>query len=123
MLQVVDDESVIIRTIFGAYTDERIGSRAIAQRLNERGYRTGIGGTWSGHQVLRVLGNRVYIGEVTFRDVTVPNAHEPIIDPDTFSSWQTRSSRRAEKITAAAPPTPRTTCSPAACAALSAARP
>lgn len=34
VLQVVDGESVIIRTIFSAYTDERIGSRAIAQRLN-----------------------------------------------------------------------------------------
>lgn len=88
VLQVVDDEAPIIRTIFTTYTDERIGTRAIAHRLNEHGYRTVVGGPWSGHQVVRVLTNRAYLGEITFRDVTVPNAHEPIIDPDTFDLAQ-----------------------------------
>jgi site-specific DNA recombinase len=96
VLRVVEAESPIIRAIFSAYTDERIGSRAIAHRLNERGYRTVVGGPWSGHQVLRVLANRVYIGEISFRDVTVPNAHEPIIDPDTFELAQQILSARGD---------------------------
>jgi site-specific DNA recombinase len=71
-------EATIVRLIFNLYTTDRLGSRTIAQTLNDRGHRTTTGGTWSGHQVLRALTNRVYLGELTFRDTTVTDTHEPI---------------------------------------------
>lgn len=55
-------EAVIVRLIFDLYTKDRLGSRAIASVLNDRGYRTSTGGRWSGHQVIRALNNRVYLG-------------------------------------------------------------
>jgi site-specific DNA recombinase len=99
VLQVVPDETPIIRAIFGGYADERIGARAIANRLNQRGYRTVVGGPWSAQQVLRVLVNRVYIGEITFREVVVPDAHEPIIDVETFEEAQRILAARGEDHT------------------------
>ncbi|PPJ24454.1 recombinase family protein, partial [Nocardia nova] len=40
---------------------------------------------WSGHQVLRTLSNPVYIGELSFRDITVADCHPPLIDIDTYT--------------------------------------
>ncbi|GGU47098.1 recombinase family protein [Lentzea flava] len=78
---VIDEhEAVIVRLIFDSYTRDRLGSRAIATLLNDRGHRTSCGGKWSGYQVLRALNNRVYLGELTFRETTVTNTHAPIID-------------------------------------------
>ena len=99
VLQIERDEEPIVRYIYRLYTDERIGSRAIAKRLNDNGHRTAAGGPWSGHQVIRVLSNRVYIGEISFRDITVPNAHEPIIDTDTFDIAQQIIAARGEDHT------------------------
>ena len=82
---VIDkNESTIVRLIFDLYTHDRLGTRAIANILNERGHRTTTGGLWAGHQVIRVLDHRVYLGELTFRAITVTGTHEPIIDPKTF---------------------------------------
>ena len=78
---IVDEhEAVIVRLIFDLYTRDRLGSRALATVLNDRGHRTSSGGTWSGYQVLRALTNRVYLGELTFRENTVTDTHTPIID-------------------------------------------
>jgi len=35
---------------------------------------------WSGYEVVRALNNRVYLGELTFRDTTVTNTHQAIIN-------------------------------------------
>ena len=79
---VVDEaEAAIIRVIFDLYVNDRLGSKAIARILNDRGHRTTTGGPWSGHQVNRALTNRVYLGELTFRDTTLTGTHDPIIDP------------------------------------------
>jgi site-specific DNA recombinase len=83
---IVDEhEAVIVRLIFDLYTKDRLGSRAIAKVLNDRGHRTSPGGTWSGHQVIRALNNRVYLGELTFRETTVTDTHAPIID---LTRWE-----------------------------------
>ena len=97
VLQIEDNERPVVRAIYTAYTDERIGSRAIAKRLNDNGHRTAVGGPWSGHQVIRVLSNSVYAGEINFRDITVPNAHEAIIDTDTFTVAQNIIAARGEE--------------------------
>ena len=85
-------EAPVVRTLFQLYTRDLLGSTTIARILNERGYRNTNGGTWSAYQVLRILANRMYIGELTFRDITTIDCHTPLIDADTFA--------KAERITA-----------------------
>ncbi|MFQ6331601.1 recombinase family protein (plasmid) [Nocardia sp. CWNU-33] len=65
------DEFPLVGLIRLLYTRDQLGSRTIAKLLNERGHRTTNGGTWSGHQVLRTLFNRVCLGELSFRDIVV----------------------------------------------------
>ncbi|MFN2535953.1 MAG: recombinase family protein, partial [Pseudonocardiaceae bacterium] len=89
-------EATIVRLIFNLYTTDRLGSRTIATTLNDRGHRTTTGGTWSGYQVLRALTNRIYLGELTFRDTTVTDTHQPIISPDTWADAQTILDARGE---------------------------
>ena len=87
------DEAPTLREIFHLYTRQRLGTRAIATALNERGVVSRIGKTWSGHTINRILDNPAHIGAIAYRDIYVPNAHEPLIDEDTF--------RRARDIAAA----------------------
>ncbi len=70
--------------IFRLYTYRRLGTRAIATRLNERGLRRRSGRPWSHKTVADVLVNRVYLGEIHFRDIVVDGAHPAIIDATTF---------------------------------------
>src|SRR5690606_24886756 len=64
-------ESPIVRLLFRLYTQAWLGSRAGAEVPDDRGCRTTTGGTWSAYHVLRVLSNRIYIGELAFREITV----------------------------------------------------
>ena len=89
-------EAVIVRTIFDLYTRERLGGRNIATVLNERGHRTTSGGRWSAHQVIRALNNRIYLGELTFRENTVTDTHEPIITAGTWTEAETLLAARGE---------------------------
>ncbi len=94
---VVDEhEAVIVRLIFDLYTKDRLGSRAIAKVLNDRGHRTSSGGKWSGYQVIRALNNRVYLGELTFRETTVTDTHAPIIDLTVWEQAQAILDARGE---------------------------
>jgi site-specific DNA recombinase len=90
------DESPIVRLIFRLYTYDRLGSKVVAQVLNERGHRTTTGGTWCAYQVLRVLSNRIYIGELSFREITVNDCHTPLIDTETFEEAQRLLAERGE---------------------------
>ena len=76
--------------------EPRRGARTIANTLNERGHRTTSGGQWSAHQVLRVLSNRIYLGELTFRGITCAGCHPPIIEQTTFDEAQRLLSARGE---------------------------
>ena len=89
ILIVDEHEAVIVRLIFDLYTKDRLGTRSIATILNQRGHRTSTGGRWSGHQILRILNNRVYLGELTFRDITKTDTHPAIINTDTWTQAQT----------------------------------
>lgn len=81
-------EAAVIRQIFAAYARTKVGTRAIANALNQRGVRTKTGKYWSGYTIGRILANRVYLGEKVFGDIHVPDAHEPIINPDLFDEVQ-----------------------------------
>ncbi len=90
------DESPIVRLIFRLYTQDRLGSKVVARVLNDRGHRTTTGGTWSAYQVLRVLSNRIYIGELSFREITVDDCHTPLVDTETFEDAQRLLAERGE---------------------------
>lgn len=60
------------------------------------GHRTTTGGTWCAYQVLRVLSNRIYIGELTFREITVDECHTPLVDSETFEEAQRLLAERGE---------------------------
>ncbi|ABD13339.1 Recombinase [Frankia casuarinae] len=90
-------EATIVRLIFDLYVRDRLGTRAIASVLNNRGLRTTVGGPWSGHKILRMLDNRAYLGELTFREITVEGTHEPIIDEETFDAAQKILTERSEE--------------------------
>ncbi|GAA4884649.1 recombinase family protein [Saccharopolyspora cebuensis] len=90
------DEAAVVRLIFRSYTRDRLGSSSIATLLNERGHRTTNGGTWSAYQVLRVLSNRIYIGELAFRGITVEDCHAPLVDSETFEHAERILAERGE---------------------------
>jgi site-specific DNA recombinase len=94
-----DEEAAIILLIFALYTRKRLGGKVVARVLNERGHRTTTGGRWSAYQVLRVLSNRVYIGELSFREILATECHEAIVDLDVFDEAQKILAARGEDYT------------------------
>ncbi len=82
------DEQHVVKEIFTLYATTRMGTRAIAAQLNAHGKRTRSGKHWSGHAIGRMLSNRLYRGEVVFRDITVTNAHPPLVGEDLFAQCQ-----------------------------------
>jgi site-specific DNA recombinase len=80
-----ETEALYLRDIFTCYTRDRIGTRAIAARLNTRGISSGTGKPWSGHQIARILVNPAYAGDIARGTVYVPDAHPPLIDRNTFA--------------------------------------
>ncbi|PFG48305.1 site-specific DNA recombinase [Amycolatopsis sulphurea] len=91
-----ESEAVIVRLIFDLYTRDRLGTRSIAKVLNDRGHRTTTGGRWSGHQVIRALNNRVYLGELSFREATKTGTHPAIITTDVWDKAQVILDARGE---------------------------
>jgi len=68
------------------YANARLGAHAIATWLNRHGHRTRVGKPWGHMAVLTVLRNRVYLGEVFFRDTWHPGLHQLLVDPATFDA-------------------------------------
>ncbi len=87
-LVVKEDEAPVVPTIFDLYVNKRIGSRAVAMELNERGHRTRLGKPWSHTAVLTLLTNRAYVGEIFFRGRYHPAPHPPLIDEHLFAAAQ-----------------------------------
>lgn len=104
------DQAPIVRQIFNWYTEERMGTRNIAKRLNEMGIPSYNHTKWSSNGVLSIIRNSVYIGRVQWKKVEkrktpdhsgrtyktrpitewidVEGKHEPIIPMDTFNKAQ-----------------------------------
>ncbi|WP_018352095.1 recombinase family protein [Longispora albida] len=93
------DEAPVLKDIFTLYTRDRIGTRAIAAELNRRGIPNRTGKPWSGHTINRILDNPAYTGDIAYRDVYVENAHEPLIDRDTFRQANDIAEARASATT------------------------
>jgi site-specific DNA recombinase len=85
-LSVVDSEAAVVRQIFNLCRDQRLGARAIANWLNEQGFRTRNGKPWGYKTILDMLRNPIYAGNVAFRGSVHPGLHPAIIDRQTFDA-------------------------------------
>ncbi|MFC2100082.1 recombinase family protein, partial [Candidatus Bipolaricaulota bacterium] len=102
--------SPLVRRIFKLYTTEGLGGKAIAEKLNDEGLRTSKGCRWSAKAILYILGNPVYAGTLTVkyktenaeylaekdREVIIENAHESLIERETFDRAQTIRAQRKQ---------------------------
>ena len=108
ILQIVPEEAEIVRKIFDLYI-QGSGVRKIKRYLEEHGIKTVTGKTeWSTSTIDRMLNNEKYVGEVRMQKTfisdfligkreknegqldtyLIENAHEPIIDRETFELVQ-----------------------------------
>lgn len=108
ILQVVPEEAEVVRKIFDLYIQGN-GARKIKRYLEEHGIKTVTGKSeWSTSTIDRMLSNEKYIGEVLMQKTytadfltgkreknkgqldtyLVENAHDPIIDRNTFEMVQ-----------------------------------
>ncbi|MEZ2734494.1 recombinase family protein [Aneurinibacillus aneurinilyticus] len=65
-LEIDDIQAEVIRLIFHWYVHERIGTLAIANRLNEKGYKTVNNNPFQQATIRRILENRAYVGDVVY---------------------------------------------------------
>ncbi|SCH85788.1 Recombinase [uncultured Clostridium sp.] len=110
VLQIVPEEAEVVRKIFELYIQGN-GVRKIKKYLESHGIKTVTGKTeWSTSTIDRMLSNEKYIGQVLMQKSFTPdyltgkkeknsgqlamylveNAHEPIIDRETFDRVQER---------------------------------
>lgn len=99
--EIVEDQAEVVRLIYELYLYNDLGQCAIAQRLNDEGYRTrptrGNGQTepvarlWNPRAVWEILANPCYIGEHT--DFAYPS----IVSPALFEAAQ-RKRKEARKV-------------------------
>ncbi len=59
LLEVDEAQEPIVRLIFSLYVDKKLGTRSVANWLNEHGHRTRAGRPWSHQTVFNVLRNPV----------------------------------------------------------------
>jgi site-specific DNA recombinase len=118
-LDTDEDTTQVIKLIFDYYVNgidgKEVSFRAIATHLKRLGFKTPNGKSeWRPIQVQRVISNPVYIGTIRFRTSTrkgnkyterpadehiiVENAHEPIIDMETWELAQNKLNDKSRKI-------------------------
>ena len=109
VLEIEPSEAEIVRMIFDDYLSG-MGQTAIAKKLNEMGIPTRQGNLWTSPRIREILVNEKYTGKLILQkyyrnnhidkiktvnrgELTkycLENAHEPIIDMDTFQQAQER---------------------------------
>ena len=95
-LEVNPEEAPLVPVMFDLYLNRRLGARNIANWLNERGHRTRGGKPWSFKLIFTVLRNRVYLGEVFFRNRWFLAPHEPLVEVEVFNGVQALLDQRGE---------------------------
>lgn len=103
---VNESEAGVVREIFRLCA-EGCGAKTIAMQLN-KDERLNRGRRWNKNTVLNLLKNRIYIGQIVFNRTNhvtkavrpkdewiITQAHEPIIDEETFMEIQKRFETRA----------------------------
>ena len=70
------EQKRIVQKIFNMRTEERLGLRSIANKLNEIVIPSPNGGKWSSSTIWYMLGDEVYIGDIIYNKQKVDNLHE-----------------------------------------------
>jgi site-specific DNA recombinase len=96
-LLVNPDEAPLVQHIFRRFT-QLASARKLAQELNEQGYKTKSwvtkkgkhreGTEWNTGHIYRLLGNRIYIGEVVHKGESYPGEHQAIVDKELWEKVQ-----------------------------------
>lgn len=117
-LEIYEPEAEVVRMIFDMYVNQRLGSYIISDKINQMGYKTRKGGTFSRNTVRFILQNPVYTGKIVWnkrhhikkkhpgdKHKTVPNPqedwiianglHKPIISDELFKQAQEIRSTRS----------------------------
>jgi len=89
-LELVPEESVVVRYIFRLYLQEGMGIRKIAGQLNSENIVTRRGGRWSMVTVRDILRNRAYLGHYSRFGTTVTGSHPALVSPEDFRKVQDR---------------------------------
>ncbi len=71
------EQAPVVKLIFDLYTKERIGCQKISNKLNQLGYKTYTGKTWSNHSVLSIIKNEVYTGKVQWKKNRIKKSSKP----------------------------------------------
>ena len=87
------DEAEVVRAIFDLYVNEGLNQAEIVERITNRGYKTREGHTWTVGKTSFMLDNIAYTGVVHYEmdgeePIHVENAHEPLVDRETFKKAQ-----------------------------------
>ena len=113
ILEVEETEAKLVRKIYDMFVNEQMGTNAIAKKLNESGYLTGRGNTWSNVAVRRILQNEKYVGDLVQKKTYTPdylthrkkknvgqeafvikkNHHVPIVSREQFDAAQRQFSK------------------------------
>lgn len=80
-------EAMQVKEIYRMYL-EGAGTEKIRRALKKKGWTNRYGAWNSSSAVISVLSTDVYTGIIRYKDVVVENAHEPIIDSETFNKVQ-----------------------------------
>ena len=96
-LLVNPEEALLVQHIFRRFT-QLASARAVAAELNRQGYRTKSwttkkgkhrsGRPWNTGHIYRLLGNRLYKGEVVHKGKVYPGEHESIVSEGLWSRVQ-----------------------------------
>ena len=95
VLRPVLPEADVVREMFRLYAEGVGGVRTVARILNEQGYRTRRGESWSMVTIRDILRNTAYIGTYRRFGLRLPGTYEPIVDTETFRLVQQRMQDRA----------------------------
>ena len=87
-LEEVPQEAEIVHLMFRLYLEQGLGLRSIVGYLNQHGYLTRRGRSWSMGTIRDILRNRVYIGTYTRFGLRLPGSHPSMISPQEFRQVQ-----------------------------------
>lgn len=82
-----EHEAIVVERIFSNYVDGKSANR-IATELNSEGIATKRGGKWQAKQVLGILTNRFYTGQLEWEGIVNKGTHEAIISERQFNKVQ-----------------------------------
>ena len=87
-LEIVENESYLVKLLFQKYVNENIGLRKLAAFLNKEKYQTRRGKEWNVLAVRHILKNPVYTGTYIRYGFRLPKSHSPIIEASLYRQAQ-----------------------------------